>query len=156
MRDPEQHRLEMRARSKTHYYKNREKYAAYRKEYYRLHKKEMNRKRTEYRRAHPKEERLRDRAYHRTERSKRIKKDYDLKYHYGITLEQYDRMFESQNGACYVCGQPELNKRLSVDHNHDTGEVRHLLCQKCNMLVGCVETQYELVEKTIKYLKGEL
>ena len=57
-----------------------------------------------------------------------------LKKTYGITLEQYNSLLEKQDYCCAVCGkhQDEEKKRLSVDHNHYTGEIRGLLCTMCN------------------------
>lgn len=51
---------------------------------------------------------------------------------YGITVEQYDEMFEEQGGLCAICRKPPINYRLAVDHDHDTGAVRGLLCPPCN------------------------
>lgn len=64
-----------------------------------------------------------------------------LKCLYGITLEDFDRMFEEQGGVCYICKQPQ-EKVLCVDHDHSMTEnsVRHLLCNSCNIFVGMVET----------------
>lgn len=61
-----------------------------------------------------------------------------LKTNYGITIEDYDRMFAEQNGLCAICGKTD-SRRLSVDHNHVTGKVRELLCHTCNMNVGFAE-----------------
>ncbi len=47
---------------------------------------------------------------------------------YGITLEQYDRMFKRQAGKCALCRRPPGRTRLAVDHDHKTGRVRGLLC----------------------------
>lgn len=61
-----------------------------------------------------------------------------LKSKYGLTPEQYDEMLTAQENVCAICKNPEsqvLNgsiSRLSVDHDHDTGKVRGLLCIKCN------------------------
>ena len=55
-------------------------------------------------------------------------RDLYLRRTYGITLEQYDLILESQNGVCAVCGEPPKGLRLSVDHDHKTGIVRGLLC----------------------------
>lgn len=59
---------------------------------------------------------------------------HHLKKTYGITLEQYNKMLEDQDFSCAVCGkhQDDEKKRLSVDHNHVTGEIRGLLCTMCN------------------------
>lgn len=63
-----------------------------------------------------------------------------IKNKYGITLEQYQEMFEAQNGLCAICGQPEKGgKRLCIDHNHETGAVRQLLCRSCNARLGVIE-----------------
>lgn len=52
---------------------------------------------------------------------------------YGITSEEYQRIYEYQGGSCAICQRARgLRKKLSVDHDHSTGEVRGLLCQKCN------------------------
>jgi hypothetical protein len=55
---------------------------------------------------------------------------------YGITVEQYDVLSSQQNGVCAICGRPPVKRRLAVDHNHTTGQIRGLLCIACNTLVG--------------------
>lgn len=80
---------------------------------------------------------------------------------YGLSLIDYDRMFEEQNGVCALCGEPESVKhrntnainRLSVDHNHETGKIRDLLCNRCNLLVGKVESDLSLVELAVDYIE---
>lgn len=68
-----------------------------------------------------------------------------LKREYGLTLDQYDKMFVVQNGVCAICGKSGIIKnqwdtmRLAVDHDHQTGRVRGLLCNRCNLGVGYVE-----------------
>lgn len=63
-------------------------------------------------------------------------------------------MFHKQNGKCYVCGEEGKGvkrPRLRVDHDHNTGKVRKLLCNTCNIIAGIVENKnYKLV---LKYLK---
>jgi hypothetical protein len=51
---------------------------------------------------------------------------------YGLTAEQYDALLERQGGKCAICRARPRSKRLAVDHNHKTGEVRGLLCSRCN------------------------
>lgn len=63
----------------------------------------------------------------------------NLKRKYGITVEQYDEMYEAQGGKCFICGTDEPGGRfgtLHVDHCHDSGDVRALLCDKCNRGLG--------------------
>ena len=78
-----------------------------------------------------------------------------LKKEYGITVEDYNNMFTSQNGECKICQthQKDLKKRLAVDHCHETGKVRGLLCQKCNLGIGHLNDSVSLLEKALSYLK---
>ena len=55
--------------------------------------------------------------------------------HYDMSLKDYEAMFDAQNGKCAVCGKRSL-KTLAVDHDHETGKVRALLCFKCNTGLG--------------------
>lgn len=78
-----------------------------------------------------------------------------LRRAYGITLEEKKRMYEQQQGLCLVCGKslPEDFRKAHVDHNHVTDEVRGLLHQRCNIVVGYLES--ELVEQARLYLQRE-
>lgn len=80
-------------------------------------------------------------AYAQSERGRRIKRDGHYRRRYGISIETYDRILASQGGLCAICdGEPNGRwKRPHVDHSHDTGEVRGILCNSCNVLLG----QYE-------------
>lgn len=88
-------------------------------------------------------------------------RETNLRRNYGITQEQYDLMVFQQGGVCAICKQPETlingkTKRvqlLAVDHNHETGEVRELLCNTCNYLVGYCDLDRERVKNVLKYLK---
>jgi hypothetical protein len=97
---------------------------------------------------------------HREEASIR-NRSYYLKTKFGITLEQYQEMFDAQGGVCAICGKPETSKSntgddklLAVDHDHKTGEIRGLLCNKCNAGIGHFDDSDNLLEKAIKYLLG--
>ena len=58
---------------------------------------------------------------------------YKLKKKYGITVGEYEAILEGQGGVCGICGwSPVGKRRLAVDHNHKTGEIRGLLCISCN------------------------
>ena len=85
---------------------------------------------------------------------------YRFKNCYGITTDDYSKMFQGQDGYCALCGkcQSELTRCLDVDHNHLTGKVRGLLCSECNTGLGKFrvdEKGIELLEKAINYLKGD-
>lgn len=79
----------------------------------------------------------------------------NLKYKYGITIKEYNKMFESQEGRCAICSkhQTELKKRLSVDHSHESGKVRKLLCPTCNHGLGNFKDDIVMLQKAIDYLK---
>lgn len=64
-------------------------------------------------------------------------REYSLKYNYGITLDQYDELLEKQDHKCFICSRhkSEFKINLAVDHNHETGEIRGLLCTHCNQRV---------------------
>jgi hypothetical protein len=82
-----------------------------------------------------------------------------LKYHYGLTVEQYQAMVEAQGNRCKICerGPEETgSKRLCVDHDHKTGKVRSLLCHYCNKALGHLEDSVERLQAAIEYLQKSL
>lgn len=66
--------------------------------------------------------------------------------------DQYQQLFEEQGGKCAICKQ-ECHRRLAVDHNHETGKIRGLLCMNCNTGIGKLQDDVLLLEKAILYLK---
>jgi hypothetical protein len=79
-----------------------------------------------------------------------------LEYKYGMTHEQYESMLEEQDHKCAVCGIEEKyaeNSRLCIDHNHDTGQVRGLLCKKCNQAIGLLQDNADFCDSAGKYLR---
>jgi len=73
---------------------------------------------------------------------------------FGITPEEYDALFEKQDGHCAICGNPPNGDRLAIDHNHSNGKVRSLLCHKCNTVLGLVNEDTNILHKLIEYIKG--
>lgn len=84
-----------------------------------------------------------------------ISRKYNLKHCFGLTIEQYNEMYESQNGCCAICKrhQSTINRTLCVDHDHDTNKIRRLLCSKCNTNLGIYEENKELFEEYLKEFK---
>lgn len=82
-------------------------------------------------------------------------KNSNLKISYGINLEQYNQMFNQQNGKCAICNrhQIEFKMGLAVDHEHETGKIRELLCSPCNQAIGLLQENTEIIQKVIDYLK---
>ena len=66
---------------------------------------------------------------------------------FGITVEDYEQMHDSQDGVCKICKLPQSGrfKNLAVDHDHETGEVRGLLCMTCNRNLGYFEKYKDAV-----------
>lgn len=80
------------------------------------------------------------------------------KFNYGVTAEDYAAMNEAQGFVCKICKQPETyqgRENLSVDHDHKTGDIRGLLCARCNLVLGKVQDDAELLYRMVDYLTGE-
>jgi len=77
-----------------------------------------------------------------------------LKYVFNITLEEYNIMLQKQEGVCAICEKECITgKNLCVDHNHTSGKIRGLLCDRCNNGLGRFDDDIELLKKAIKYLE---
>lgn len=112
-------------------------------------------KRKNYQRPEIKEScRKRAEKFRKSEFGKLYVVDDALRRTYGINLDRYNKMFSDQNGCCAICSkhQSEFSKRLHVDHDHDTGEIRDLLCHHCNTSLGGFGEDVELMKKAIDYL----
>jgi len=78
-------------------------------------------------------------------------RESDLKRIYGLTLEEYNSMMLKQGGKCCICGGKE-KKALHVDHDHITGKVRGLLCRRCNVVLGFVEENLNILDLLKEYI----
>lgn len=77
-----------------------------------------------------------------------------LKHHYGISEEDYERMMVAQGRVCAICGSTNADgKRLGVDHDHRTGKVRALLCGSCNSLIGYARESVLVLYKAADYVE---
>lgn len=77
-------------------------------------------------------------------------KDQRLKREYGISLDDYNKLKEQQNNKCACCGE---EKFLVIDHCHTHGNVRELLCNRCNTVVGMCEENIDIVLKIRDYIE---
>jgi len=94
--------------------------------------------------------------YSKTPLARERAKKSRLKTRYGLSVEDFERMKDSQKGVCAICKLPETFKQnfdLSVDHNHDTGQVRGLLCNRCNVSLGLMQENINFLENMIEYIK---
>ncbi len=99
--------------------------------------------RRKYMREWEKKNRVRDPEY----QSRRNLKQY------GLTVAAYEELLVKQGGGCAICQKPPGKKKLAVDHCHDTGAVRGLLCFRCNYGLSYFSDEYERVERVARYLE---
>lgn len=144
------------------------KETGYLQNYCKENKEKLKEKRQEYNpiRNEARRNRYREDEEYREYTKKRIK-EYQIKHpqtkrkermkKYGLTPEDYESMYEKQKGKCLICGEQKVNRgkyhSLFVDHNHETGKVRGLLCQRCNFLIGQARDNVKILKSAIKYLE---
>ena len=129
--------------------KTAEEKKQYRRQQYIKHREKVIKQHAEYRDKNRELLREKQRKFNKENPIKR--KNSMLKYQYGITLIDYNKMFEQQKGKCAICKrhQNNLTRTLSVDHDHKTNKVRALLCITCNTDVSVVENR---LKEMLKYL----
>jgi hypothetical protein len=152
-----EHREKVNKRVRDRYAKNREEYLRLHpkvvlteeekkekarrvaREWHKNNKEKSNERRKEYNKNHPR--------WHRK---------YWLKKQFNITLEEYEKLFNNQDGKCAICGehQDNVGKTLSVDHDHFTDEIRGLLCYNCNLLLGHAKDNPYILRKALEYLEN--
>jgi hypothetical protein len=80
------------------------------------------------------------------------RRECHLMKEYGITVEEYEKMSIAQNNVCVICSGDNSGKVLHVDHDHNTGEVRGLLCNGCNTALGMIHDNPLTALGIYKYL----
>lgn len=83
------------------------------------------------------------------------RREYNLRAHYGMTIAEFEALMKKQHGRCAICSIEEwaTPHRFHVDHNHRTGKVRALLCQKCNVAVGLCDDDPVRLERAAEYIR---
>ena len=116
------------------------------RDYYQRHKEEISRRSRERWRA--------DAAYREKllSRSREWNRNNRLTALYGMTLADYERMRKRQGDACAICKRTDVP--LCVDHCHSTGEIRGLLCHRCNLALGCSCDDPEILLAAAAYLRA--
>jgi len=118
----------------------------------------MKRIRTEY-----------SKLYYQTHREKRIAnqlkynrnhkekiKNSRLKRIYNISIDEYNNILLTQNNRCAICKKPldlQNPKHVHIDHDHKTGKVRGILCNKCNSAIGYLNDNIEYIKNALEYLE---
>ena len=83
---------------------------------------------------------------------KECQRKYHLRKKYGITQAHYDKMYDEQEGKCYLCDKKVTRYKLAVDHCHKTGRVRKLLCTSCNAALGMLKEDKQTLSNMISYI----
>lgn len=116
----------------------RKSHKEYQIRYYNDHKKEINKKYKEW-----------------YKENKDVDRERHLKRKYGISNNDYEKMIILQNGKCAICGNlPTPNTKLHVDHDHQTGKIRKLLCKNCNNALGYAREDISILDRMIDYLNS--
>lgn len=78
---------------------------------------------------------------------------HKLSYYGELTPDEYQFMLEHSNDTCYVCGrEPDPVKALAIDHDHNSGEIRGLLCDRCNLCLGLMKDSLSSLDQAVLYL----
>lgn len=77
------------------------------------------------------------------------------KHIYGISEAEYQKLLSSQRNVCKICKKKD-RRQLGVDHDHKTGKIRGLLCQKCNAGLGMFLDSTKFLKSAIEYLGGAI
>lgn len=101
----------------------------------------------------------RERIYSYRDKNKNFKKyqrDYNLEKLYGITQAEYEALLARQNGGCAVCGEfiPHRGPHMPIDHDHETGLVRGIVCNKHNRGIGLFNDNPDLLRSAAEYLEN--
>ena len=140
---------------KEYYIKNREKLLKHAKEYQKSHKEVKSKYNKEYGKKY--RETHKDIAREYIKRygleNKKLMTQIQLHNKYGMSLEDYYLLLDKQERKCAICGKTDGKINLAIDHNHETGVVRGLLCRKCNTGLGFFLDSTNLLQKAKEYLE---
>ncbi len=173
-KDPEQRRAHAREYAQRWRARNIETVKAANAQYRLDHALELREKAAGKRRADPEKGRVAARDYacrnsdkvrarherykaENPEKVKEVQRRSQLKSKYGLSVEDYDVLLEKQGGVCALCSSScSTGRRLAVDHDHSTDQVRGLLCSNCNQGLGKFNDDAGLLRKALEYLEAAL
>lgn len=120
---------------------------------------EFNRRQREYYAKRVSEGYVAKRSVNQKPTRPELRRDWTLKRQYGITLDDLNNMLQEQGGKCAICtkaivaiGTREANDSACVDHCHDTGKIRGLLCRSCNTAIGLLQDSPDVIRAAAYYL----
>lgn len=79
-----------------------------------------------------------------------------LKKYYGLSIDKVEAMKKQQNYCCFICKEHESTIKsygLVVDHSHETGSIRKLLCSNCNTALGLVKENISILNNMVNYIE---
>jgi hypothetical protein len=97
-------------------------------------------------------------AWRRKNRERRLEKmrEIHLRSKFGLTPDEYDRILQAQGGVCALCeSSPTQGISLHVDHDHGTGEIRGLLCMRCNNALGLFREDPDVLKRAARYVTAD-
>lgn len=127
--------------------------------YYRMNKSKIQDSHRRWRLNNPETHRARGRRW--TRKNPEKAKAMYVRSDHGISMDEFQKMHDSQKGLCKVCSKPERaiyrgkTRSLCIDHNHKTGKIRGLLCHRCNVALGLLEDDFRIVESLLEYIKND-
>lgn len=120
---------------------NPEKYLEQRRKWWNRNKEKLTSRAKAWRHANP-------------EKMKRYRLRSHFKKNFGITLEQYDKIWEQQERKCAICGAgDDFKDKFHLDHDHATNVIRGILCARCNHGLGHFKDDAAILRKAAKYVK---
>ena len=88
-----------------------------------------------------------------TYKGKESRRNSQLKFKYNMSITDYNNLCNEQHNKCAICFGPPTRNNFSVDHSHRTDQIRGLLCDTCNLMLGHSEDSVLLLQKAIHYLE---
>ena len=127
---------------------------SYHKQYYKDNKERIEKYRRQWERNNPEKRSKYNKDHKRKWRKNNPRKALEERIKkYNLSYEDWVRQWTGQDGECAICGQPfDQHSDAYVDHNHKTGEVRGLLCNRCNLGIGFLNDDPKITVRATKYL----
>lgn len=142
----------LKQKKKDYHIANKDKIHEHKKKYYKINAEKIKLKQKNYYKNNKNKVKNYIKTYNKAHSD--AYRERILKSRFGITLDDYVKMFNEQKGKCHICKihQSKLTKILHVDHNHATNKIRGLLCAHCNLAIGMFKDDKKLLSNAIKYL----
>jgi hypothetical protein len=144
-----------RARNLAHYRANRERILVQQRAYQVENRQRRAAVAKAYRERTLDRRREQERVRRRTkpEQVRAADRRYRLRTYYGLSVSDYQRILARQGGHCAICGRPPGRMDLCVDHDHRSGAIRELLCNRCNTAISLLRESPAVMRRAIRYME---